>query len=248
MEDPPPLPPILAPRGSGRRSCGDSNSPEFEFWMVRNPSLPPPNLLSADELFSGGVLLPLHHLNLSNEAESDASQSDRGPDPESSAVESAELSANSALTSSKRWRDIFRKNDKRIGEDRIIKERRGDKKSGSVSACSAELNINIWPFARSGSAGNASTRPRAPCSRSNSKSRKWAGSPGRGGVHLGRSRQVRRRVPVAGTSKARVLNFKVPVCMGYRQRFSCRSDAAGGKGLRGANLFNIRSLFTKKLY
>lgn len=226
MEDPP----ILAPRGSGRRSCGDSNSPEFEFWMVRNPSLPAPNLLSADELFSGGVLLPLHHLNLSNV----------------SATESGELSANS-----KRWRDIFRKNDKRIGEDRMIKERRRDKKSGgSVSASSAELNINIWPFARSRSAGNRKVSS-APCSRSNSKSRKWPGSPGRGGVHLRRSRQVRRRVPVAGTSnsKARVLSFKVPVsvCMGYRQRFSCRTDAAG-EGLRGTNMFNIRSLFTKKLY
>ncbi|XP_047943143.1 uncharacterized protein LOC125189979 [Salvia hispanica] len=228
MEDPPPR--IIAP-------CGDSNSPEFEFWMVRNPSLPPLNLLSADELFSGGVLLPLHHLNLSNQAS-----------------ESAQLSTNS-----KRWRDIFRKKDKRIGEEHSIykkkdkssfKEKRRDKKNGSVSA---ELNINIWPFAGSKSRPVNRKVSSAPCSRSNSKARKWASSPGRGGVHLGRSRQVRRRVPVAGTSKARVLSFKVPVavCMGYRQHFSCRSDensARGGEGVRGANLFNIRSLFTKKLY
>ncbi|XP_057764966.1 uncharacterized protein LOC130985833 [Salvia miltiorrhiza] len=301
MEEPQPLPRILAPCGSGRRSCGDSNSPEFEFWMVRNPSFPPPNLLSADELFSDGVLLPLHNLNLSNEVPprgADASGSDRGPDPESSSTESAELSANSSLTSSKRWRDIFRKNDKKNGDDQSVKEkdssvkeRRREKKNGSVGGAgsSAELNINIWPFARSRSAGNSGTRPRAaavatrkvssaPCSRSNSrgesKSRKWPSSPGRGGVHLGRSSPVwqvrrekavknegRRRVPVAGASKARVLSLNVPVCMGYRQHFSCSSDqnsagavvaAAGrpaaGDGVRGTNLFNIRSLFTKKVY
>ncbi|KAL1560054.1 serine/arginine repetitive matrix-like protein [Salvia divinorum] len=288
MDDPPPLPRILASCGSGRRSCGDSNSPEFEFWMVRNPSFPPPNLLSADELFSDGVLLPLHHLNLAPPPEADAFGSDRGPDPESCATELA-------LTSSKRWRDIFRKIDKKIVEDHGIKEKDNGvkerrKKNGGVSggvASSAELNINIWPFARSRSAGNGGTRPRAaanrkvssaPCSRSNSggesKSRKWPSSPGRAGVHLGRSSPVwqvrriagekpvkrsdgnegRRRVPVAGSSKARVMSLKVPVCMGYRQHFSCRrnENSAGavdaGGGVRGTNLFNIRSLFTKKVY
>ncbi|KAF2303695.1 hypothetical protein GH714_021304 [Hevea brasiliensis] len=73
------------------------------------------------------------------------------------------------------------------------------------ASSSAELNINIWPFSRSRSAGNSGARPRifpgtrkvssAPCSRSNSagesKSRKWLSSPGRGtGVHLGRSSPV----------------------------------------------------------
>ncbi|PPD80216.1 hypothetical protein GOBAR_DD22860 [Gossypium barbadense] len=68
----------------------------------------------------------------------------------------------------------------------------------------AELNINIWPFSRSRSAGTSGTRSRmtagtrkvssAPCSRSNSagesKSRKWPSSPSRAGVHLGRSSPV----------------------------------------------------------
>ncbi|KAH6768822.1 serine/arginine repetitive matrix-like protein [Perilla frutescens var. frutescens] len=316
-------PESLAPCGSGRRSCGDSKSPEFEFWMVRNPSFPQPNLLSADELFSDGVLLPLHHLNISNEVptppprEAHASGSNPVPEPDSSATE---LSPTSSLTSSKRWRDIFRKNDKKgNGDDHSVKEkdgsakeRRREKKSGvSVGgASSAELNINIWPFARSRSAGNGGTRPRAastvprkvssaPCSRSNSrgesKSRKWPSSPSRAGVHLGRSSPVwqvrrsggggrsseavsvnaekvvkkdgnegRRRVPVAGGSKGRVLSLNVPMCIGYRQHFSCRSNeniaggviggaaggggTASGEGVRGSNLFNIRSLFTKKVY
>ncbi|KAL1537294.1 hypothetical protein AAHA92_29825 [Salvia divinorum] len=307
MEDPQPLPRILPPCGSGRRSCGDSNSsPEFEFWMVRNPSLPPPNLLSADELFSGGVLLPLQNLNLAPQREADASGSDRvtGPEaePESSA---AELTANSALTSSKRWRDIFRRSEKKSGEAaQSVKEkdsRRREKKSGGGGggASSAELNINIWPFSRSRSAGNGGNRPRAaairkvssaPCSRSNSrgesKSRKPPSSPGRAGVHLGRSSPVwqvrrgsaaekkrsegvenRRRVPIAGGAKARVLSLNVPVCMSYRQHFSCKSDefttagvivvdgggggaVAGGEGTRGSgsNLFSFRSIFTKKVY
>lgn len=296
--------------------------------MVRNPSFPQPNLLSADELFSHGVLLPLHHLNLSNDPP--PSGSDRVEHLES---ESAELSATSTLTSSKRWRDIFRKTDKKTpptssgnGDDHTVKEkdsgvkeRKREKKNGvgvgvtgagAGGVTSAELNINIWPFARSRSAGNGGTRPRAaatrkvssaPCSRSNSrgesKSRKWPSSPGRAGVHLGRSSPVwqvrrsgggrsseavsvsaekgvkkdgnegRRRVPVAGGSKARVLSLNVPMCIGYRQHFSCSGDeisrggvagtasggcqsgaAASGEGVRGNNIFNIRSLFTKKVY
>ncbi|KAK6123925.1 hypothetical protein DH2020_042344 [Rehmannia glutinosa] len=222
MEEPEPVPQILTPCTSGRRRRnGYSNSPEFEFWMVNNPSFPPPNLLSADELFSHGVLLPLHHLHLSNDTptqDPEPSGSDQLPEPEiSTTPESAELSATSALTSSKRWRDIFRKNDKKISQasnieingdehkekDTNFKKKKNGGGGGGVSA--AELNINIWPFSRSRSAGNGGSRPRsaatasrkvssAPCSRSNSagesKSRKWPSSPGRGGVHLGRTSPV----------------------------------------------------------
>ncbi|KAI3456505.1 hypothetical protein Pfo_013168 [Paulownia fortunei] len=344
MEEPEPHPQILTPCSSGRRRSGDSNSPEFEFWMIRNPSFPQPNLLSADELFSDGVLLPLHLLHLSNETptpppqDPEASGLGQVQEPESNTTELAELSATSTLTSSKRWRDIFKKNDKKSSEastiintddhstkekDNSVKEKKREKKNGgaggggaSNGVTAAELNINIWPFSRSRSAGNGGTRPRsaaatrkvssAPCSRSNSagesKSRKWPSSPGRAGVHLGRSSPVwqvrrsggggrsseavvksaekgikkdgnvgRRKLPVAGSggggSKAKVLNLNVPMCIGYRHHLSCRSDeisaggvtaeAAGGgrngggvsgEGVRGSNLFNIRSLFTKKVY
>ena len=163
----------------------------------------------------------------------------------------------------------------------------------------------------------------APCSRSNSagesKSRKWPSSPGRAGVHLGRSSpiwQVKRgagggsgsglakssyepgvrsgekvgnkkdaRSKLLGnngssnnnSNKGRVLNLNVnvPMCIGYRHHLSCRSDensAIGGVGVSSnkscsssssssgnvgnknvansgsSNLFNFRSLFTKKVY
>ncbi|XP_073158092.1 uncharacterized protein [Henckelia pumila] len=313
---------ILTPCGGGRRQCSNPNSPEFEFWMIRNPSFPQPNLLSADELFSDGFLLPLHKLNLSNEPPPPP-RPDHVPGTESSTVESAELSASPRLTSSKRWMDIFKKSSRseKGVDDYSSKEKRREKNNNAVNGFGAsELNINIWPFSRSRSAGNDGARPRsaaatrkvssAPCSRSNSagesKSRKWPSSPSRAaGVHLGRSSPVwqvrrggsggggavsargsdaylksaqkgirkdgqdsRRKTPAAGSvgggDKARVLSFNVPVCIGYRHNLSCRSDvnsapgvaaaASGGggdisgEGVRGNNLFNIRSLFTKKVH
>ncbi|GAB2252620.1 hypothetical protein Droror1_Dr00005467 [Drosera rotundifolia] len=42
-------------------ASNSSSSPEFEFSLLRNPSL---HLLSADQLFSGGFLLPLHLLDI----------------------------------------------------------------------------------------------------------------------------------------------------------------------------------------
>ncbi|KAJ0018557.1 hypothetical protein Pint_09787 [Pistacia integerrima] len=116
------------------------------------------------------------------------------------------------LSSSKRWTDIFKKGDKKAvaknTEDNKDKEKEKKREKKSQSGVtSAELNINIWPFSRSRSAGNGRTRPRlfpgapgnrkvssAPCSRSNSAgesmSRKWPSSPGRPGVHLGRSSPI----------------------------------------------------------
>ncbi|XP_073127820.1 uncharacterized protein [Henckelia pumila] len=323
MEEPEPPPPqiLSSSCSSGRRRSTDSNSPEFEFWMLRNPSFPQPNLLSADELFSDGFLLPLHLLNLSD-GPSPPQTVSAPPEETGSEINGAsiliESSANPSLTSSKRWMDIFKKGEKKssrfFNADDSSKEKKREKKNGGVGSSkgvnAAELNINIWPFSRSRSAGNAAARPRsaatrkvssAPCSRSNSsgesKSRKWPSSPNRGGVHLGRSSPVwqvrrggsgrrsdafvknpqkgavkngndgRRRTPPAESvsgrsSKARVLSLNVPMCIGYRQHLSCRSDensavsiataVAGGDvsgdGVRGGNLFNIRSLFSKKVY
>ncbi|KAL3521913.1 hypothetical protein ACH5RR_014747 [Cinchona calisaya] len=226
-------PRVLSPCTSGKRRSFDksqnSSSPEFEFWnMLKNPSnFPQQNLLSADQLFSDGVLLPLHLLHNTthnsddddhppenpNDTEEITSVSDHqqqqpgsGPGP---GISSSVLSGLSApaptFTSSKRWKDIFKINsdpkNKEKDKEKIKKEK---KINNGVSA--AELNINIWPFSRSRSAGNGATRPRmpagatrkvssAPCSRSNSagesKSKKqWPSSPSRGGVHLGRSSPV----------------------------------------------------------
>ncbi|XP_062161380.1 uncharacterized protein LOC133868493 [Alnus glutinosa] len=327
----------LSPSSSGRRSSC-SASPEFEFWMIRNPSFPQPNLLSADELFVDGVLLPLRLLPQPDpspeppNANPDPEPPNKSPDPEPGPPESASISITESIasfTGSKRWRDIFKKSsssngtksseekDKEKDKEKEKKKVEKERKSGSVVS-SAELNINIWPFSRSRSAGNANTRPKsgpgapgtrkvnsAPCSRSNSagesKSRKWPSSPGRPGVHLGRSSpvwQVRRGggsglkssepvvrvekgskkdVPdtrrgrtvakgVDGPPKARVLNLNVPMCIGYKHHLSCRSDensavnVSGGGGNsnsrkitdngvgNGGNIFNLKSLFTKKVY
>lgn len=350
-----------------RRSSDSIHSPEFEFWMVRNPSFPQPNQLSADQLFSHGVLLPLDLLQCPSADDPNASsshpflsktepepsgsgrpQTESGVEPSAAILNSSTGGGGGSFTSSKRWKDIFKKTEKKECEENCRekkkdKEKRKEKKlvGGSNGVSGAELNINIWPFSRSRSAGNGGSRPRvpggsglatrkvssAPCSRSNSagesKSRKWPSSPSRGGVHLGRSSpvwQVRRNVApgsssrssdnlvktaektlrkevlpqkesstkkllvrkegvegrrkvssaaAGGGSKARVLNLNVPMCIGYRNQLGCRSDehstinsaaAAGvgsdqsdsstvtGEGARGSNLFNIKSLFTKKVY
>ncbi|KAK7363785.1 hypothetical protein VNO77_05942 [Canavalia gladiata] len=186
------------------------NSPEFEFWMVRNPSFPQPKILSADELFVNGVLLPLHLLNKPHPPSNPPPETPPPPDPDPSPPIT---DSSATLSASKRWKDIFRKSDKKNAENSNAEETEKDKEKGkkkekkSGATASAELNINIWPFSRSRSAGNAGTRPKlfpgaamnrkvnsAPCSRSNSagesKSRKWPSSPGRAGVHLGRSSPV----------------------------------------------------------
>ncbi|KNA25805.1 hypothetical protein SOVF_003550 [Spinacia oleracea] len=263
---PPPHSPSSSTTYRRRRSSSDSaNSPEFEFSNIGCD--PQTTLLSADELFSDGFLLPLHHLHPHRlpEVEPDIAQNEPETGPsEPSALITSSSSSNSILSASKRWREIFKRADKKPeinSEDKpekLEKRREKEKKNGfsGHGNSSAELNINIWPFSRSRSAGNNSGRSRpvaqsnrkvssAPCSRSNSsgesKSRKsWpVSSPGRAGVHLGRTSpvwQVRKtgsvnRAPNGGSSsKGRVLKLNVPVCIPYRQNLSCRSDESGGDG------------------
>ncbi|KAL4562999.1 hypothetical protein LXL04_027030 [Taraxacum kok-saghyz] len=304
-------PTILSGNIIGRRSSA-SNSPEFEFWMTRNPSSQETTLHSADELFSGGILLPLQLLNSQN--------TDDPPDKEQIPVEptnkpsvssnpdtihGSDLKTN--ISASKRWKDIFKKTPESKEEKEKKKKERNSGSSvvgGGGGTSTAELNINLWPFSRSRSAGNSGSRPRtvvgnrkvssAPCSRSNStgdKYRKWPSSPGRGGVHLGRSspvwqvkklgqsrslhdnlvrataekvsRPAKKPAAVVAGDSRKVLNVNVPACIGYRQRMSCRSDVfkenesgrnadvtpggAGGEG-GASSLFNLRSLFTKKVF
>ncbi|XP_027332430.1 uncharacterized protein LOC113847485 isoform X2 [Abrus precatorius] len=267
------------------------SSPEFEFWMVRNPSFPQPNILSADELFVDGVLLPLHLLNNPQppppQNRDPEPPPDPDPEPEPSPAITDSAAAATTFSSSKRWMDIFRKSDKKTAENNNAEESEKDKEkakkkekksgSGGVST-STELNINIWPFSRSRSAGNTGTRPKlfpgapatrkvnsAPCSRSNSggesKSRKWPSSPGRAGVHLGRSSpvwQVRRaknpeavaqresstsrRSKVASSgAKGKVLNLNVPTCISYKHHLSCRSDQNTAIPIRVSDSSDIRA-------
>ncbi|KAJ0988834.1 hypothetical protein J5N97_007190 [Dioscorea zingiberensis] len=248
----------------GRQSLGrksnDCASPEFEFWMVSNPSIPEPNLLTADELFSDGVLLPLHLLSV---------PSTQPPPPPTSDSPSILSTPSSSPSSSKRWKDIFKVSDKKPDEKK--------EKKPSSGGGATELNIHIWPFSRSRSAGTAGagrSKPAptsarksssAPCSRSNSSGRKWAASPGRAaGVPVGRTSPVWqfRRPPGKGTepkikSGIRGLNLNVNTCIGYRTQMSCRGDGkhrvTSSDGIKGdvsnsGTLFSLRTLFSKKVY
>ncbi|KAF6173224.1 hypothetical protein GIB67_026919 [Kingdonia uniflora] len=294
----------IIPQSVTRRNESNSNSPEFEFW---GSSLPTPNLCSADELFVDGVLLPLDHLSFSSSEPPDlitkpepVVEPETKPEPGSGSESTS--SSSSLVSTSKRWRDIFKMGDKKIANGTPVmatsdKKKKKERKSSGGGA--AELNINIWPFSRSHSAGNGGNRPKmmsgsvtrkvssAPCSRSNSsgesKFRKLPSSPGRAGIHLGRNSpvwQVRRpglrssdpvvvktRLSqssletrtsqpgsngVAGT-KSRVLNINVQTCIGYRSQVTCKSvvgvsEESSGGGGNGGKLFNLRTLFTKKVY
>ncbi|KAG2244656.1 hypothetical protein Bca52824_093503 [Brassica carinata] len=153
-------------------------------------------------------------------------------------------------TVSKRWRDIFKKTEhKPAGKKEKVKDnKKKEKKSGSGpgsgSGSGAELNINIWPFSRSRSAGNNVTRPRmsfgapttrkvssAPCSRSNStgesKSRKWPSSPGRNGVHLGRSSPVWQVRRGSGAPTGKTVTESVGRVVGKREVPEARRGKTG---------------------
>ncbi|KAM0935919.1 hypothetical protein DsansV1_C27g0197921 [Dioscorea sansibarensis] len=249
----------------GRKSKEYCSSPEFEFWMVNNPSMPEPNLLTADELFSDGVLLPLHLLSSHPPPPPPPPSSGHSP----SILSMATSSSSSSPSSSKRWKDIFRVSDKKPDDKK-------DKKTSSGGG-NTELNIHIWPFSRSRSAGTASSgrskaasttrkSSSAPCSRSNSAGRKWTASPGRAaGVPVGRTSPVWqfRRPPGKVTepkikSGIRGLNLNVNTCIGYsRTQMSCRGDGkrrtTTSDGIKedvsnSGSLFNLRTLFSKKVY
>lgn len=100
------------------------------------------------------------------------------------------------------------------------------------------------------------------------------GAPRRSRAAAGIGRRGGRAGAGTGTAKARVLNLNVPMCMGYRQHLSCKGGdssaiavstgiggggpGSGGNGSGGAaeatvgggssNLFNLRSLFSRKVY
>ncbi|XP_008790791.1 uncharacterized protein LOC103707877 [Phoenix dactylifera] len=161
-----------------RRSSSDSSSSsssEFEFWMVgKEPSIPQPRLLTADELFVDGVLLPLHLLSFSHPNPNSTTQLPSEPEPQTSPPPP---DSSTSTSSSKRWKDILKAEERKLAE-RMRNKGRRDSSAGNA----AELNINIWPFSRSRSAGNAGNGTgnrtkvmgarrkacSAPCSRSNS--------------------------------------------------------------------------------
>lgn len=226
------------------------SSPEFEF-NFNQSSLPSTQLLSADELFVDGVLLPLRLLS---------HQPKEGKPRYHRHLPRTNSDPSPTVVSSKRWTDIFRLGTGEKEETNVKNKNR--KKSGGatpVVLTSEHININIWPFSRSWSAGS---RPKSastttawrkassePCSRSNSGGgtagfRRWTGSSGNG-IHVGRQSpvwQVRNKgrnssfhvdllrknatapVGVGGGNNAKVLNLNVNGCLGYRRRMSCKGE------------------------
>ena len=209
----------------------DPSSPEFEFWMTRNPSLRQPDLPSADQLFTNGVILPLHLLH----------QPRSSPEKTSSGVPGS---------SAKRWNDIFKG---------TIREKKLETRKKPGGLAEVNLNINIWPFSRSRSTGTESGRWRggsaagrrvssAPCSRSNSRgescgpaqsARRWASSPARpgAGVRLGRAspvwqpRKSTRKCPQVSSTEG--LNV------------SSRLQECGAENRNSSHFTSLRAFFSK---
>lgn len=243
-----------------------SSTSEFEFWMVgSNPS---PALLTADELFVDGVLLPLQKLPMV----SNPGRSGTSAPPPAASSSSPPLAATAHLRP-KKWPPK--------------KDRRGGSSGGP-----AELNINLWPFPRSRSAGvarssssstPAATRRKvrsAPCSRSNSRGEsskaaaaaaatKWGPVASRvvaaafvGGIRLGRTNPVwkiqkkvvdnnQQQSPQAeanaesgktkkGGGGVRALNFQVNTCIGWRNNKD--KNRAGGGG--SVSFFKLPAMFS----
>jgi hypothetical protein len=144
-----PPPPEYGTVAGGESSPSPAASPEFEFWMVgkNTSSFPSPALLTAAELFSGGVVLPLRHLQASPADEEAAALAALPAEPpaESGIAPTPDLPAVTF-----KWKDIFKPNNGGGGEPRERK-----KAERRVSGNAELININIWPFARSRSAGHS---------------------------------------------------------------------------------------------
>ncbi|XP_051227836.1 uncharacterized protein [Lolium perenne] len=165
------LEPASPPPESGRSSPSPTASPEFEFWMVgKNPgSFPSPALLTADELFSDGIVLPLHTLQPpcptgdadaeeeETDGEENADQVNEEPCeaevefPAQPLAESCTVPAPDLPAVTFKWKDIF----KATGESKDRGSKKNERRVSSVSGSSELININIWPFSRSRSAGHS---------------------------------------------------------------------------------------------
>lgn len=166
-----------------RRSSA-SSSPEFEFWPLHPDPAASPSC--ADELFAGGVLLPLpvllpkpasSHVGRSSgrsqgappALEPDTTEAEPGEAsllakvaPPTASISSTAPPAAASTGSSKRWTDIFSKKPAEEKDKEKEREKRKDGAGGRKQAAhsggsvGSELNINIWPFSRSRSAGGGS--------------------------------------------------------------------------------------------
>ncbi|KAI5002817.1 AF4/FMR2 family member lilli-like [Hordeum vulgare subsp. vulgare] len=170
------------PPESGRSSPSPTASPEFEFWMVgKNPgSFPSPALLTADQLFSDGIVLPLHTLqappagpdadqhqgqdqaaveDADQDQDADVNEPSDPPEQEGEAAEQVQPLAEACAVPTPdlpavtfKWKDIF----KATGESKE-RAKKAERRVSSVSGNAELININIWPFSRSRSAGHSTS-------------------------------------------------------------------------------------------
>ncbi|KMZ58124.1 hypothetical protein ZOSMA_7G01550 [Zostera marina] len=240
------------------------SSPEFEFNSV---AVSQTQLISADELFVDGILLPLRLLfpKIQNQNKVLATATSDTPPTTNYSVP----------VFSKRWTDMFR-----MGS--VEKEKDGSKKktktkgmgmgmakkkknlAGAVPtrASSAEqlnININIWPFARSRSVKNNKSKSEillirkvnsAPCSRSNSD----------GGINTGHQSQVKQNGSKNKTNGrthnhqkknagSKFLKLNVNSCRdqnGMTAIASCPKDIGSCSSI-GGHHFNLKSFFFPKV-
>ncbi|KAL5220722.1 hypothetical protein ABZP36_025435 [Zizania latifolia] len=162
---------------SGRSTPSPAASPEFEFWMVgkNTSSFPSPVLLTADELFSDGVVLPLRTLQqVVPPPDGDGDGDGDGEGGDEAAVESSALPEEREVEVAQRlaecgpsptpdlpavtfkWKDIFKATGGGESKDRKKMERRVSSVGGNAEL----INIHIWPFSRSRSAGGAGSLSR----------------------------------------------------------------------------------------
>ncbi|KAG0489252.1 hypothetical protein HPP92_008063 [Vanilla planifolia] len=111
----------------------------------------------------------------------------------------------------------------------------------------AGRRVSSAPCSRSNSRGETTKPPATTSAGGFVRSRRWAASSGRSGVHVGRANpagQLRRACGVetsektrkpspdaataTGSGGARLLNLKVNGCIGYRNQVSCRGDNSDG--------------------
>ncbi|KAJ0969215.1 hypothetical protein J5N97_022092 [Dioscorea zingiberensis] len=233
-----------------------SSSPEFEFWMVGNNPNPTtitpsqPRILTADELFSDGVLLPLHQLSLDHEQE--------------------EQTVPPTISSTKKWKDILNATagDQEIKKRRIrdtelrihiwpfMRSRSAGRAGPKAEIIQARRKVSSAPCSRSNSSGGEKEKKIYTNNCTSAKKRASSGpvKPGiAGGIHLNRPGlmwKLRRshkcqeeedghelKEKSDGNNK-KVLNFNVKTtCVGYQS----------GGGSNGS-LVKLKAFFSKKLH
>ncbi|KAF0927793.1 hypothetical protein E2562_036213 [Oryza meyeriana var. granulata] len=252
----------------GWSSPSPAASPEFEFWMVgKNPSsFQSPALLTADELFSDGIVLPLRTLQqeqvLSTNGDGEAEDGNDAAAVESSAVpeeagemEAAQRPAESGPAPTPdlpavtfKWKDIFKATGGGEPKDRKKMERRMERRVSSVGGNGELININIWPFSRSRSAGHSAGGGTGTLSRNKSNPNANANA-NASNAAAAATAPAATVAPAARKDQATPsVSTPAAATTGCRNNVSSCSEAGGEEGNPPQGLFGLRTFFSKKVY